>query len=200
VLFRSAGGQFGTLLKSTDGGNSWASTAPDWASMASEDHFGTDEPNIYSVVVDDSGQITIAGEFGLIMRSADGGATWRVLRPIDPNASTLNALYLAPRDQGNSYAVGQEGELLTSTDGGESWARCDTGTKLNFLGVTASPTGQVVVTGMRVMYRSENSGMTWKQVEEGDTITEWYQAVRTVPTTGKIMAVGHSGKIIQIGS
>jgi photosystem II stability/assembly factor-like uncharacterized protein len=195
-----AGGQFGTLLKSTDGGRTWASSAPDWSQMEDKETFGTGEPTVYGVSVDDAGQVTAVGEYGLIVRSSDGGASWRVLRAIDAKAATLNAVHIAPAGQGNSYAVGQIGTLLISSDGGETWMTCDTGTKLNFLGVAGSSSGHVVVTGMRVMYRSENNGMTWKQVEEGDTITEWYQAVRAEASSGRILAVGHSGKIIQIGS
>lgn len=194
-----AAGEFGTVIKSRDGGRTWSSTAPDWSLMASKDHFGTGEPTIYAVTVSDSGQITLAGEFGVMVRSVDGGATWRVLRPVDPSAATVHALFLQPAGEGNSYAVGQKGELLISPDGGEIWGRCTTGTDLNFLGVSASPNGEVVISGMRVMYRSTTRGMTWESIDEGDTTTDWYQAVRTEAQSGKIFAVGHSGKIIQIG-
>jgi photosystem II stability/assembly factor-like uncharacterized protein len=195
-----AGGEFGTLLKSTDGGNTWASTAPDWAGMASAEHFGTGEPMVYAVAVSEAGVVTVAGEFGVMLRSEDAGTTWRVLRPVNPEEATIHALSLVDKGQGNSYAVGQTGELLLSSDGGETWMKCDTGTDLNFLGVAASPNGQVVLTGMRVMYRSENFGMTWSKIEEGDTITDWYQSVKTEAGSGRILAVGHAGKIIQIGS
>ena len=195
-----AGGQFGTVLKSADGGKTWAPSPPDWSLLALEDHFGTGEPTIYAVNVTEAGQITITGEFGVMMRSDDGGANWRVVRAIDPKAPTLHAMHLVEAGKGNSYAVGQSGALLISADGGETWTKCDIATKLNFLGVAASTaTGQVVVTGMRVMYRSQNNGMSGDQVNEGDTITDWYQAVRTDEASGRILAVGHSGKIIQIG-
>lgn len=193
------GGQFGNVLKSTDGGKTWAPSAPDWSLLALAEHFGTGEPTIYAANVTESGQITIAGEFGVMMRSDDGGVTWRVVRGIDPNAPTIHAFHLVDAGKGNSYAVGQSGELLISADGGETWSKCDIATKLNFLGVAASSTGQVVVTGMRVMYRSENNGMSWVRVDEGDTNTDWYQAARTDEASGRILAVGHSGKIIQIG-
>lgn len=195
-----ASGQFGTLIKSTDGGHSWSSTAPDFSLTADPNTFGTGEPTIYAVSVSESGQITIAGEFGMVMRSDDGGANWRVLRPVDAKAPTLHALSIAEPGKGNSYLVGQQGTLLVSADGGETWSTCTMATKLNFLGVAASQSGQVVVTGMRVMYRSENGGMSWTQVTEGDAGTEWYQAARSVETSGRILAVGNSGKIIQVGS
>ena len=58
--------------------------------------------------------------------------------------------------------------------------------------------GRVVITGMRVMATSSNGGISWKFIEEGDTTTDWYQAVRTEKNTGQVMAVGHAGRIIRI--
>ena len=192
-------GEFGKVLKSEDGGRNWSPAAPDWAAFADQDSFGTGEPNMYSAHVSESGEITIAGEFGAMLRSTDRTATWQVLRPVKPGAATIFATYLVPAGQGASFAVGQEGEMLHSSDGGASWSHCDMPTKSNFLGVTATPDGHVVITGMRVMMQSRNAGVSWQPVEEGDTTTDWYQAVRTESSTGKVIAVGHSGRIIEIG-
>lgn len=194
-----AAGEFGTVIRSTDGGQTWTSGGPDWSSFVTPENLGAGEPMIYATSVSEEGHITLAGEFGLIVRSPDAGATWQVLRAPVNGAPTLNGLFMQPAGS-NSYAVGQRGELLISADGGNSWGRCTVETKLNFLGVTASPNGQVVITGMRVMYRSVNGGMTWDVVRDGDATSEWYQAVRTDPSSGRIYAVGHSGRIIQIGS
>lgn len=192
-------GEFGKVIKSEDGGRTWASTAPDWAAFADQESFGTGEPNMYAAYVSDSDEITIAGEFGVMLRSTDKGASWRVLRPVTPGVPTIFAMYLAPSGQGNSYAVGQDGTMLTSADGGLTWTQCTMPTKSNFLGVTAAADGRVVVTGMRIMMRSQNGGLTWEPIEEGDTTTDWYQAVRAESSSGRIIAVGHSGRIIQIG-
>lgn len=194
-----AAGEFGTVIRSTDGGETWAAGGPDWSSFVTPDNLGAGEPMIYAAVVSDEGQVTLAGEFGLIVRSMDGGTTWQVLRAPMNGAPTINGLFMQAAGS-SSYAVGQRGEMLISTDGGNSWGRCTVETKLNFLGVTAAPNGHVVISGMRVMYRSVNGGMTWDLVRDGDATTEWYQAVRTDPSSGRIYAVGHSGRIIQIGS
>lgn len=192
-------GEFGTVRKSADGGRTWTSIAPDWSAFADPESPGTGEPSLFSVQVSDTDQITIAGEFGVMLRSTDAGASWQVLRPVRPKAATIFAMHLVAQGQGSSFAVGQTGELLVSSDGGSSWAACTPQTAMNFLGVAAAPGGQVVITGMRVMMRSLNGGMTWEPVVEGDTTTDWYQAVRTVPDSGQIMAVGHAGRIIRIG-
>jgi len=121
-----------------------------------------------------------------------------VLNPLKAGTPTLFAMHLSDSPLGNSYAVGQAGEVLISTNGGDSWFRNRAKTQSNFLGVTSAPGGKVVITGMRVMMRSGNGGIDWSPIEEGDTTTDWYQAVRTERGSGRIMAVGHAGRIIQI--
>ena len=194
-----AAGEFGTVIKSTDGGHTWSPSPPDWASMADKDTFGTGEPTIYAAHVSESGEVTIAGEFGVMMRSSDAGQTWHVLRSIRPKAPTLFAMQIVPKGEGNSYAVGQTGELLVSADGGTTWEQRNSFTQANYLGVAGAKDGSVVVTGMRVMLRSGDGGATWNFVNNSDTTTEWYQAVRAEQTSGRILAVGHGGRIIQIG-
>ena len=194
-----AGGEFGTLLMTEDGGRSWRSAPPDWTLYEDKETFGTAEPHVYAVEVEEDGTITIAGEFGVILRSRDRGQSWRVLKQLKAGEPTIFAMHIAQPGAGNSFAVGQEGEILTSADGGTTWMRCSTRTKAPFLGVTAKPNGEAVVTGMRIMMRSANGGVTWESIEEGDTITDWYQTVKTHPATGAFIAVGHSGKVIQIG-
>jgi photosystem II stability/assembly factor-like uncharacterized protein len=195
-----AGGQFATLLKSTDAGETWAPFGPDWASYADPQVPGTAEPQIYSVHVADSGQITVAGEFGMIVRldslDSPDSTKWRVLREVEGKSPTIFATSF--NSDGPSYAVGQTGEALISTDGGENWIRHRVPTTSNFLGVAYAPGGRVVLTGMRVMTRSDDGGISWIPVEEGDILTDWYQAVQLEPGSGRIMAVGHSGKIIEI--
>jgi photosystem II stability/assembly factor-like uncharacterized protein len=195
-----AGGQFATLIRSTDGGKTWAAFGPDWNQYADESAPGTNEPTIYSVHVSEGGTVTIAGEFGLIFRLDAGSEQWRVLNPLKAGTSVIFATHISDSPKRNSYAVGQSGQVLISTDNGETWFANPVKTDSNFLGVAAAPGGKVVVTGMRVMVTSSDGGITWNTVTEGDVLTDWYQAVRAVPKTGKVIAVGHSGRIIQIGS
>jgi photosystem II stability/assembly factor-like uncharacterized protein len=191
-------GEFGTVMKSADGGHTWAEDKPDWASMADPDTFGTGEPTLYAVHVSESNEVTIAGEFGVMMRSADGGATWHVVRPIQAKAPTIFAMQLLPAGQGNSYAVGQTGEFLVSADGGATWEEKRRNTQANLLGIASSKSGEVVITGMRAMMQSDDSGASFSFLDNQDLTTEWYQAVRTEQTTGRILAVGHAGRIIEI--
>lgn len=194
-----AGGEFGTLIRSDDGGKTWVSAAPDWSQYADESAPGTGEPTIYSVHVAESGDITIGGEFGLIFRLDAGSAQWRVLNPLVAGTPTIFATHMSDSPLRNSYAVGQRGQVLISTDGGETWFQNRVKTESNFLGVAAAPGGRVVITGMRVMATSKDGGITWSQVTEGDVSTDWYQAVRTESNSGKVIAVGHAGRIIEIG-
>lgn len=195
------GGEFGEVLKSEDGGKTWASNQPDWLSLSDPDTFGTAEPHVYAVHVAENGDVTLAGEFGVILRQAAGSDEWAVIKELEPRAPTLFALHINEAEGGYSFAVGQTGEILRSSDGGASWQSLAIAeSDANFLGVTTARNGRVVITGMRVMLVSDNNGDSWTAVEEGDTTTDWYQAIRVHEQTGRVIAVGHTGRIIQIGS
>lgn len=194
------GGEFGTVLKSTDGGETWTSNQPDWEPLSDATTFGTAEPHVYAVHAAENGDVTIAGEFGLMLRQPAGTDEWVVLRGIEAKAPTLFAMHIDESGSGESYAVGLSGEILRSTDAGKEWTRVESSdTDANFLGVTALPNGRVVITGMRVMLVSTDYGRNWLSVNEGDVQVEWYQGVDAHRESGRIYAVGHAGKIIQIG-
>jgi photosystem II stability/assembly factor-like uncharacterized protein len=182
-------GSFGTVMKSTDGGQNWQKLTVDWAPFAEA---GT-EPHLYAVKVDDAGTITMGGEFGLILRSGDGGGTWKALHKGD-----ASVLAIELRVDGVGYAVGQNGSILRSKDGGATWDSVNAGTKAILLGVR-SAAGSVYVTGMRNMLVSSDDGATWRAVTGGDFSVAWYAGVAASPSKKGVIAVGQAGRVLGIG-
>ncbi|MDB5971290.1 MAG: hypothetical protein JWQ90_3740 [Hydrocarboniphaga sp.] len=185
----AAVGSFGTVLKSSDGGGSWAAIAPDWSPYTEDGA----QPHLYGVDVDEAGSVTIAGEFGLILRSAAGQAGWQLLHK---GAASIFALDI--RSDGVGYAVGQSGAALRSDNGGQTWSELATGSAAILLGVRSSADGQVVASGMRDMLRSADNGQTWSHVTAGDVQSAWYSGLARADAGAPLLAVGATGKIIRI--
>jgi photosystem II stability/assembly factor-like uncharacterized protein len=78
-------GAFGTVLRSHDNGHHWEALSLDWMQL-NPDGF---EPHLYDVHVADDGLITLVGEAGLVLRSADG-ANWQVLHHGGPSLFGLS--------------------------------------------------------------------------------------------------------------
>ena len=183
-------GGFGTVLRSTDDGLTWAPLSFDWEAILNDFY----EPHVYDVSVSAEGIINLVGEFDLVLRSADQGDTWEVVNKGD---TSLFALHF--RDATTGFAVGQDGKIVKSLDGGLTWNILSTPTKENLLDVWSSGS-QVVVTGIRTLLRSRDDGLTWESVTEGDVSVQWYQAVDGVSGSDadSVVMVGHSGRIINI--
>jgi len=185
-------GGFGTVLKSTDGGASWATLSFDWEAILNDFL----EPHVYDVSVSAEGIITIVAEFDLVMRSVDQGETWDIVNKGD---TSLFGLHF--RDANTGFAVGQNGKVIKSTDGGLTWDVMPTQTKENLLDVWSSG-NQVLISGIRTLLRSRDDGRTWESITEGDVAVQWYQAVKGTQAsdTGgdSVVMVGHSGRIIKI--
>ena len=192
-------GGFGTVLISSDAGETWNPVLLDWESLNEEGL----EAHLYDVEIMPDGEIFVIGEFGLVLSSTDGGSTWQARAQGD---ESLFALHLG--EDGNGYAVGQDGVILRSRDGGQSWQRLDTGSHGNLLDVWASPEEEVVVVGIRTLLRSSDGGDSWTAARDRSVERSWYQALapRVVSRQGdevtqhqqRVYAVGQMGKIATI--
>jgi photosystem II stability/assembly factor-like uncharacterized protein len=66
---------------------------------------------------------TTTGETGAVLRSDDGGETWRSLPlPVRPNA-TMWSLATHPADANRVVACSLFGEVYATEDAGESWRK-----------------------------------------------------------------------------
>ncbi|WP_169577633.1 WD40/YVTN/BNR-like repeat-containing protein [Sinimarinibacterium sp. CAU 1509] len=190
-------GQFGTILRSRDGGDTWQSVAPPWEGYTEHDF----EPQLYDVVVDERGRVTVVGEFGLILRSDNQGDDWRLLWRAQPPegdvpAPALWALTLG--DDGTGYAVGQEGVIVKTDDDGRTWRKLESGTGASLQGVHVESDGRVLAIGIRELIESRDSGTTWRHIDGEDIATEWYQGLASPASGSMTLAVGHSGRVLRI--
>lgn len=98
----------GVILKSTDGGETWAYRKTDRKQA------------LFAVAMSDERAVAV-GEKGLVQVSTDGGDTWRPPQRGFPEFFTyMRNVTFAP-DGETGYIVGQRGKVLKSTNGGASW-------------------------------------------------------------------------------
>lgn len=114
-----------------------------------------------TLAVDKAGEALVAvGERGHVLRSLDGGATWRQIRV--PTRSTLTAVSFA--DPRHGWAVGHQATMLQTSDGGLNWVRVDTGLdpRESFLSVLAlSPDRVLAGAAYGMLLTSEDGGASW---------------------------------------
>jgi len=177
-------GEFGTILRSKDGGKTWEQRPVDWTSFRDDGY----EPHIYSVDVQDNGRILIGAEFAYVITSDDGGETFQLA---NKGEKSIFAMQVLP--DGTVYAVGQEGLAMKSTDNGATWAELNTGSNANLFGVWASSQGEVVATGMRALLRSSDGGQSFTASSDLDVVRNWYVPV----AMGQAEFKGDGGAMVQ---
>jgi photosystem II stability/assembly factor-like uncharacterized protein len=182
-------GSFGTIVKRSPGSDSFTKVAVDWDAII-EDGF---EPHLYDVMQTKAGTILIAAEFGMVLRSRNGGKTWSVQ---NTNDSSVFALHQGRN--GLLVGVGQAGYIISSKDDGVSWQASKSGTSANLLGVSSSGKTFAVV-GVRAVLKSDNGGRSWKAVSNRETERRWYQGITGVSPDSdgrKFVAAGQFGQIV----
>ena len=144
-------GLMGTILKTTDGGNSW---------ITQSDGTSTD---FYSVYFINSDTGYAVGLGGVMIKTINGGNSWTTIT--SGTTDHLYSIYFI--DSNTGYAVGSNGVIIKTIDGGNNWNTQASGTTYNFESVhfPTSDTGYAVATDISMtqssIHRTFDGGNTW---------------------------------------
>jgi len=138
--------------------------------------------------IDANTATAVAGD-GSILRTTDGGSTWR--NQVSGTKGRLLSVCFV--DTMTGTAVGLGGTIISTTDGGITWVREPTGVPYAYRGVcfTDAHTGTVVGNG--IIVRTTNGGFTWVQQLAG-LFHDLYSVCFIDAMTGT--AVGEGGTIL----
>jgi photosystem II stability/assembly factor-like uncharacterized protein len=176
-----AGGRGGGLVKSDDGGASWADQ-------------GLPNADVFSVAVSAVDGIVYAGcEPSSLFRSADGGRTWEELEALreipsapswsfPPRPWTSHVRWIAPSPNDAAVIlVGIElGGLMYTRDGGATWMDHRPGAQRDVHSLAWHPhvPGRAYEAGGGGAAWSVDGGLTWEPADEGrDRHYTWAVAV-----------------------
>ncbi|WP_428422717.1 WD40/YVTN/BNR-like repeat-containing protein [Methylibium sp.] len=174
-------GHGGTLLRSADGGDNWQLI--DLTSFVGRD-------SLLGVTWLTESRVAAYGAFGLYLVSDDEGRTWKRKQVIeaefDRHISRVESV-------GRRQLLVGESSVLALSDDGVQWKRVASPYQGSWFGALASPTGAVLLYGMRGhVYRSEDGGVTW--VASG-FVDERSVMGGCVLEDGRIVLVGTSGMV-----
>jgi photosystem II stability/assembly factor-like uncharacterized protein len=172
----------GVVLKTTDGGTSWAALSVNPGQPIAAISFPLDEGTGFA-----------AGWAGTLLRTADGGNNWDVLSP--GVADDLNSLCF-PNDPLTGFVTGSGGRVLKTTDGGANWFPTPTGTS-DFLASVSfpTPTTGYVVGASGDVYKTTDQGESWFLQPSGTA--EFLNSVQFPVDDQTGCAVGRNGVIIK---
>jgi photosystem II stability/assembly factor-like uncharacterized protein len=141
VLFQSADdgiavGLWSLLLRTTDGGRHWLSVA-----LPPPPDGGKADRNLFRIFRGADASVFLAAERGTVLRSDDGGDSWRYLST-GYAGSLWTGLSLA---DGTLLVGGLRGRLFRSDDGGTTWQPLVIATKSSITGLAAAGSAVVAV-------------------------------------------------------
>ena len=122
-------------------------------------------PYLFTIFFGDEQNGLISGLGGVILRSGDGGRTWRYER-----VDRKQALFSVAASDGRAITVGEKGLVRISTDGGESWGPPDADsfpevfTFMRDLGFEHDRQVGFIVGQQGLVLRSKDAGRTWARV------------------------------------
>lgn len=147
-------GDFGTILKTTNGG----------ATNFSQQYITSD--NLNSIFFIDSNTGWTAGAAGRIFKTANGGTIW--VAQSSSTSNVLNSISFANADTG--WAVGFNNTILKSPDGGSTWTLQSTGLNETWNSVSCTSTMDCYAVGSngKIIFTTDG-GASWQQQNAGTT-------------------------------
>lgn len=181
-------GQWGVILHTTDGGESWQLQRSDTA---------VDQP-LFSVYFKNKTDGVAVGLWSLVLETRDGGASWNVKNlpaPPDGGKADRNLYKIFANEKGDLFVAAEQGIVLRSTDGGDHWSYLKTGNKGSLWSGVALANGSLIVAGLRgAVYRSTDNGDTWVALDSGTKSS----VVDLAGRGNNAVAVGLDGTVLEI--
>jgi len=180
-----AGGYYGTILKTEDGGESWRKIEIPYTDLIRRIDF-SDELTGFAVT-----------SRGRILKSEDGGMSWAVSHT--EARTNLRDIYCL--DARTAWVVGHEGTILYTADGGDTWVgQSLTGfqgrdlPRLN--GIARFESGRLILVGeFGVVATSTDNGSHWSVLGGAESSVTF----TSVATWGNhAMAVGLGGALVKV--
>ena len=149
-------GHNATLLRSEDGGKTWAAI----------DLAAKDQPALFAVYAHGDQAIAV-GAYAAYFESKDAGKTW-ARRNIGTDDFDKHLTGIASLGEGRLLIAGEAGTLLASKDGGQSWAALKSPYAGSYFGILGLKFGGVIIYGMRGhAYESADVGAHWQRIDLG---------------------------------
>ncbi|GAB3626464.1 glycosyl hydrolase [Pandoraea terrae] len=119
------------------------------------------------------------GHWGVILRTDDGGDTWRLQRMDTAIDQPLFSVHF--KDEHKGWATGLWSMLLTTDDGGQHWRKVDIPAPpaggrpdRNMFKIFADAKGNLFIAAEQgTVFRSQDDGQTWQYVATGYKGTLW---------------------------
>lgn len=124
--------------------------------------------DITAVSAPDENNVWIAGAYGIVYHSSDGGATWSA----QTSGVTTMLCDIAFINDRTGWIAGAQGAVLATTDGGATWTRHDTGVTQHLLSLSFvdAQFGWAVGEFSTILH-TQDGGRTWRlQQEQSDRI------------------------------
>jgi photosystem II stability/assembly factor-like uncharacterized protein len=121
-------GDRATLLETRDGGQNWSlRKLSQSAGLTAEQAITSQDPVLYGVQFVDQEYGWVVGEFGKIMHTRDGGATWVEQQDSLLGQGVFDVLDIPTffgvhfTDRKNGLVAGLDGKIARTSDGGATW-------------------------------------------------------------------------------
>jgi Photosynthesis system II assembly factor YCF48 len=147
----------------------------------------------WNVVLFDGTNLTLAGEFGMILQSSDSGQSWTrrdtLVTPKEPEPP----YWIAGTQKGtNIYLTGAAGIIHTSADNGVTWSAMPSPGNEGVFGVTVTGSGQPAIAGAVGLIGLFNNG-EWALADRSELqLLSWLKTPVEMPDGTLLMLGGRS--------
>ena len=151
-------GEYGTILKTTDAGDTWRIIEIPQLNYLRDVYFPTESTGY------------IVGEDGLILKSIDSGETWF------PQSSrfTNNLHQVLFEDELTGWIIGEKGLILHTDNGGDTWKQQMSHSRENLNSITIYNEEIIYIVGdNKTILKSSNRGKDWEAVRKISFLDYW---------------------------